>query len=186
MPTFSEAEILQRATSVTQTLRKSATAVLTEEASVRHVGEFDVFLSHSSSEDAALILGVKKALLEHHLSVYVDQFDDPQLTPADVTWETADILRKRMRQSKCLLFLHSEKTKASKWMPWELGYFDGLREKVAIIPVTKVNQNAFRGQEYLGLYPYVDAASSTTSDRIHLWINYPKGSSELFSNWLKK
>jgi hypothetical protein len=39
-------------------------------------------------------------------------------------------------------------------MPWELGYFDGLRNgKVGIFPLIESPGTAFLGQEYLGLYP---------------------------------
>ncbi len=39
-------------------------------------------------------------------------------------------------------------------MPWELGYFDGLkRGRVGIFPIVANAGDAFQGQEYLGLYP---------------------------------
>jgi hypothetical protein len=61
-----------------------------------------------------------------------------------------------MRQSKTLLYLASEAASSSKWMPWELGYFDGLRSGgVAIMPLLDNETDSFAGQEYLGLYPKV-------------------------------
>jgi hypothetical protein len=41
-------------------------------------------------------------------------------------------------------------------MPWELGYFDGLRGAVSVLPVAKNENEGFKGQEFLGLYPYID------------------------------
>ncbi len=39
-------------------------------------------------------------------------------------------------------------------MPWELGYFDGLRRgHVGILPIVQSPSAGFNGQEYLGLYP---------------------------------
>jgi hypothetical protein len=42
-------------------------------------------------------------------------------------------------------------------MPWELGYYDGFRPGyVAILPLVQTAGGSFSGQEYLGLYPYME------------------------------
>lgn len=62
-----------------------------------------------------------------------------------------------MKQSESLFFATSTSSPDSKWMPWELGYFDGLRQgRIAIVPLVATEGAAFRGQEYLGLYPKVE------------------------------
>ena len=63
----------------------------------------------------------------------------------------------RMDNSKCLFFAFSENTEASKWMPWECGYFDGKVGRVAICPIIKGHNpiDEYQGQEFLGLYPYI-------------------------------
>lgn len=116
---------------------------------------FDVFLSHSIA-DAEIVLGIKQLLEESELKVYVDWVEDAQLDRRAVTKETAAVLRQRMRQSKSLIYLSSDNSSSSKWMPWELGYFDGFKpDGVAIMPVLDSPTDAFKGQEYLGLYPIV-------------------------------
>lgn len=116
---------------------------------------FDVFLSHSIA-DAEIVLGIKQLLEESGLKVYVDWVEDAQLDRRAVTKETAALLRQRMRQSKSLIYLSSDNSSSSKWMPWELGYFDGfMPDGVAIMPVLDSQTDTFRGQEYLGLYPIV-------------------------------
>lgn len=123
---------------------------------------FDVFLSHSIA-DAEIVLGIKQLLEESGLKVYVDWVEDAQLDRRAVTKESAAVLRQRMRQSKSLIYLSSENSSSSKWMPWELGYFDGFKpDGVAIMPVLDSPTDAFRGQEYLGLYPIVQ--KNTYSD----------------------
>lgn len=123
---------------------------------------FDVFLSHSIA-DAEIVLGIKQLLEESGLKVYVDWVEDAQLDRRAVTKESAAVLRQRMRQSKSLIYLSSENSSSSKWMPWELGYFDGFKpDGVAIIPVLDSPTDAFKGQEYLGLYPIVQ--KNTYSD----------------------
>lgn len=62
-----------------------------------------------------------------------------------------------MRASDSMFFATSESSPNSKWMPWELGYFDGLRHgRVAVLPLLGPQSSGFRGQEYLGLYPVVE------------------------------
>lgn len=129
-------------------LKESVTAATAADA-------FDVFLSHSIA-DSEIVLGIKQLLEENGLKVYVDWVEDVQLDRGAITKETAAVLRQRMRQSKSLIYLWSDNSGSSKWMPWELGYFDGFKpDGVAIMPVLDSPTDAFKGQEYLGLYPIV-------------------------------
>ena len=88
------------------------------------VRQYDVFLSHAV-KDAKIVLGVKNWLEENGKKVYVDWIDDKQLDRSRVTSRTAETLRLRMRQSLSLLYIATDSSSQSKWMPWELGYFDG-------------------------------------------------------------
>ena len=55
-------------------------------------------------------------------------------------------------------------------MPWECGYFDGIKEKVAILPIKKYSyNNDYNGQEYLGLYPYC-LKQDNTLGQSRLWV----------------
>ena len=117
---------------------------------------FDVFLSHSFRDDE-LIFGIAKILEKMGQKVYIDWVVDKQLSRDSVTKETAETLRNRMKQSSKLLHLATDNASSSKWMPWELGYFDGLKPgKVAILPLVDFVDSSFQGQEYLGLYPALD------------------------------
>jgi hypothetical protein len=133
----------------TQILREAIRASSTVET-------FDVFLSHSS-EDSEIVLGVREILFDLGLVVYVDWIDDPQLDRGNVTAENADMLRRRMRSSKSLIFLTTKNSVSSRWMPWELGYFDGLRTGfIGLLPIVDYSGASFSGQEYLALYPLVE------------------------------
>lgn len=109
------------------------------------------------AKDADVIYGVKRLLENRRLTVYVDWIDDPQLDRSRVTRATAALLRNRMRQSKSFIFATSKSSPDSKWMPWELGYFDGFRPgHIAVLPLVQTQGESFIGQEYLGLYPSVE------------------------------
>lgn len=133
----------------------SATDIITEG---RQIGDsvktYDIFLSHSSN-DNELIAGLKLLLQDMDYSIYVD-WNDSALNPNHVTPKTADVLRKRMAQCRSLIYAFSENASNSKWMPWELGYFDALRtSRVAVLPIRQDAYKAYSGSEYVGLYYHV-------------------------------
>ena len=63
--------------------------------------EFDIFLSHSFL-DKKIIYGIYLELTKLGYSVYIDWLKDPELNRTKVTSETADKIRERLFQSKCL------------------------------------------------------------------------------------
>lgn len=122
---------------------------------------YDVFLSHSYLD--SLEIRTLKALIEEKgLTVYVDWIEDYELDRERVTKETAELIRHRMKNCSSLFYAFSENSTKSKWMPWELGYFDGFKGKVAVIPVKETPQSTdnYKGVEFVGLYPYVSITSN--------------------------
>lgn len=143
-------------TKIQKSVTRDSRRILREEVrAATNQDRFDIFLSHAS-KDGDLILGVKSLLENFGFKVYVDWVDDPQLDRSKVNKETAGLLRRRMRQSTSLVWAATEAASDSKWMPWELGYFDGFRpNQVAILPLVDNASDAFKGQEYLDLYPVI-------------------------------
>lgn len=126
-------------------------------------GHFDIFLSHSS-KDAEIVLGIKTILERSGKRVYVDWVDDPALGRNDVSAATAAHIRTRMQQCSSLVYAATGAATNSKWMPWELGCFDGRKgpEAVAIMPIVQY-QGQDVGQEYLDLYPTVERGVTSYS-----------------------
>jgi hypothetical protein len=135
---------------------RTAKAVLTATMeNYKSYEEFDIFLSHST-DDSDLVLGVMILLQKQGMRVYVDWVVDRQLDRSSVDKETAAILRDRMKHSSSMMYIATENSSNSKWMPWELGFFDGHKPgRVAILPLLDSENQSFQGQEYLGLYPVV-------------------------------
>lgn len=123
---------------------------------------FDIFLSHSFL-DKFEVQGLYQELTDLGYSVYVDWIVDPHLNRDNVTKESAELVRRRLKSSKTLLLAISTNATLSKWIPWELGYIDGHTNRCAIIPVTKdrVAPKSFKGTEYLALYPFIKKLSGT-------------------------
>ena len=133
--------------------------------------EYDIFLSHSS-EDKPIVYGLALKLQDLGFRVYVDWRDD-YLDPNNVTPNTAKVLRERMQQCSCLIYAFSESATHSHWMPWELGYFDGLKNgKVAVLPITKQQfKTGFSGNEFVGLYYHVQIDKIQDTNKLALWIH---------------
>jgi hypothetical protein len=133
-------------TSAATELRKAAAAPITN--------RYDFFLSHSR-EDAAAIAGVKAMIEAEGRTVYVFWAEGDATARVDAT--TAANLRVRMNNCRALIYASSNASPDSKWMPWELGYFDGRKpNRVAIMPLPNSATSGFIGQEYLKLYPNLE------------------------------
>ncbi len=146
--------------------------------------DFDIFLSHSYL-DAAEIKVLAADMKAMGFSVYVDWIEDPSLDRSKVTKKTAELLRQRMKRCKSLFYATSPNSPNSRWMSWELGYFDGFKNRVAIVPVvddTSTTADKFTGQEYLGLYPYV--ANGLFGEKQTLWIHWDADVYVDFKSWL--
>jgi hypothetical protein len=137
----------------------AATVELAKEA--KSFGSFDVFLSHSV-RDAAAVLGLKKLLEGEGLSVYVDWIEDRDLDRSAVSPATAARLRSRMNTCKTMVYATSKSASSSRWMPWELGFFDGIHgpETVSICPIDTGDSGRYVGEEYLGLYKTLEQLQS--------------------------
>ncbi|MEE3349595.1 MAG: toll/interleukin-1 receptor domain-containing protein [Candidatus Gastranaerophilaceae bacterium] len=152
------------------------------------INSFDIFLSHSYADKD--YIGELKRILEevYGYTVYVDWITDGyKLDRNNVSKETADLIKTRMKQSNSMIFATSSNSPNSKWMPWELGYFDSFSQgKIAILPITENSNDSFEGQEYLALYPYITEEYFDKSDKKTLWINETKKEYVIFDKWLKE
>lgn len=137
------------------------------------VSEFDIFLSHRKLDEREVEY-IWNFLHEKGFTVYIDWIVDEALDRKSVSRKTADVIKKRMNQSKCLLYLFTVNSNKSKWMPWELGCFDGMNKKIAVLTYSssKTRKNTFIGQEYLQLYPVCDDDLRLESgEKLKDWIN---------------
>jgi len=149
-----------------------------------HTG-FDIFLSHSNL-DRKLVEGIYIELTNKGFSVYVDWIIDPHLDRNNVTRETAEIIRKRMKSSRKLLLAMSTNVSLSKWIPWELGFIDGNTSNCALFPVSPGSTVAtvFHRSEYLLLYPYLKKA--TIGYSADLFLTESAHSYVSVDSWIKK
>jgi hypothetical protein len=149
--------------------------------------KFDLFLSHSSL-DKELIYTLVNLFNISGYSVYVDWIFDTQLDRSQVTKKTAEVLKTRINSSSGLAYIATNNSSQSNWCRWELGYGDGkINGRCAILPVLETSSSVFRGQEYLGLYPYLQYTQISGSLKYDFWV-YDNENPEYYvilSQWLK-
>lgn len=152
-----------------RSLAKSDRTIINEALAFDADLTYDVFLSHAI-RDRTLVLGVKSRLELEDLSVYIDWIDDADLDRTEVTEKNARRLRRRLRRCRSLIYLATNNASKSKWMPWELGYFNGRNKGlIGVLPVLDDPDEAFEGQEFLGLYPVIKALN-TRAGRMRLFV----------------
>jgi hypothetical protein len=183
MPTFTDREVRSKATARGFDALNARRSLQKSFSDFSEYREYDIFLSHSS-KDAQLILGVKLAPEQLGHSVYVDWIDDPHLDRENVCTETAQTLRKRMCACRSLFYVTTENAQTSRWMPWECGYFDGNKDKVAILPITREAARTYHGQEYLGLYPYTTKEIFSKGTE-HLVVWRTANECEIYRMWVE-
>jgi hypothetical protein len=186
MTLFNSSELKQWGSLITRSYNKAADVILKESFSAyKSTSEYDIFLSHSY-KDKEVILGLKGFIESLGYSVYIDWVVDTQLDRTFVSRETAKLLKDRMKSCKCLFYAFSMNSPNSVWMPWELGLFDGIKGKAAVLPINDSGfvQNEFKGQEYLELYPYIDKGNDNTG-KMRLWICVDSIAYVTFDAWLR-
>jgi hypothetical protein len=112
------------------------------------------FLCHSH-KDEVFVLGLIAIFEEAGVDLYVDWKDHSM--PETPNEETARKIQDRIHKADIFLFLATANSKASRWCPWEIGYADSSNKGVYIIP-TSDNYGSY-GNEYLDLYPKIDAGT---------------------------
>lgn len=114
-----------------------------------------VFISHKHDDlgDLKDILGFLED--KYDVKCYIDSRDP--VMPERTSGETAQIIKKRIKQCDKFILLASNGAIASKWCNWELGFGDADKydsNSVALFPFKRSNES-YIGNEYLEIYPHI-------------------------------
>ena len=103
----------------------------------------------------------------------------------NVSEETARRIIQAMKKCRGLLHLYSPSSSVSKWCPWEVGVFSGIKDfKCANLPLTEDYNEDFKKQEYLEIYPYVEYAKVMGTNKDEFWIYDGPNKYVTLSGWL--
>ena len=130
-------------------------------------GKF-IFLSHSH-KDKDIIKPVIAFLRMSGINVYVDWLDETM--PKFTSRETAEKIQRKIKECDEFIVLLTENSKESKWVPWELGYSDGVKSlnKISILPIKRdlaTKDSDFTGVEYMHLYKVYKLEDLYTEKRL--------------------
>ncbi|MCP1551471.1 MULTISPECIES: hypothetical protein [Methylorubrum] len=150
---------------------------------------YDIFLSQTI-RDAEIVLGVYDMLTNAGYDVFCDWIEAPETDRSQVTPANAEFVRTTMGVSDTLLFLDTVNAAQSLWMCWELGWFDGRKGLVAVLPVLPEGERYYRSREFLGLYPYVELDEEGQLEVVRPVVTSPSGitlfeapNSRTFESW---
>lgn len=155
---------------IRQAAREASTHHIMIGESIMHFDadqRYDLFISHSFA-DRELVNGLYYLFNKADYKVYIDWIDDKNLSRKNVTPETARIIKNRIKASTGTAYISTSNSTNSKWCPWELGVADGMKDRVCILPVM---ESSFKGQEYLGLYPYLEYAQIQGKEKYDFWVH---------------
>ena len=149
----------------------------------QELSSYDVFISYSWNDRSYANKVVQ--LLEHcGYTVYID-YNDNLLNRSNVSEETAKRIIQAMKKCKGLLYLYSPSASVSKWCPWEVGVFSGIKDfKCANLPLTEDYNEDFKKQEYLEIYPYVEYDKTRETGKDEFWIHDGPDKYVTLSGWL--
>jgi hypothetical protein len=143
------------------------------------------FLSHSTT-DVEFLPAVITLLEDHGGQVYIDKKDET--LPPYTNRETATALRTRIVQSRRFVLFATSRSKDSRWMPWELGIADGVKDsrRVAVLPgVDTAADVTWTEREYLGIYNrVVHGDLQGHSQKVWMVLDQVKNTATELSRWL--
>lgn len=120
--------------------------------------QFDIFMSHSS-DNQKLIQTLMKELNQNGQVCYIDWVEDRnELRREYSSAETAEVIVKRIQQSKVFLYVLTEEGVASTWCAWELGVAYAIGKPIAILQLEETKHHP----EYLDMYPHFSTEQIST------------------------
>lgn len=145
--------------------------------------EDDVFISYSW-KDRTYAHKIVQLLEKSGYTVYID-YNDYRLDRDNVSKATAQCLISQMKKCKGLFHLYSPNASVSKWCPWEVGVFSGIKNfKCANLPLLDNSTDDFKKQEYLDIYPYVVYETVQNTSVYDFWVNESTNKYVKLRDWL--
>lgn len=106
--------------------------------SVQNMMQFDVFVSHSIKNRAAVKKIIDTLNQKYSLTCYCDWGVDNEFLQRDAIGEaTRKALERRLRQSRTLLLVNSAASSVSPWVDWEINFFKTLHKPMYYISLGK-------------------------------------------------
>lgn len=154
MPTFSLSDIRTRSRLAILPGKTAESSLEDAELEAVNKRSASVYLS-SQGVDAEIVYGALMTLGDFGI---ISRLSPSMPGKTDSTQIDRDHQEKRLNvMSDCrgLIYLTTTAKSESLWLPWECGFFEGRKQRIAIFPITPTNSDVYRGVNYLGMYPFI-------------------------------
>lgn len=109
---------------------------LQNDKSVQNLKSYNLFISHSS-KDKNFVQKIVEVANINGMNCYVDWTADNEFLKRSMVSEyTKEVLKARMKQSKCLLYISSSESRKSEWVSFELDYYENILRRKIFMMVT--------------------------------------------------
>ena len=128
-----------------------------ENAKEQKVKVFDYFISHSyiDSNSVQKLISYENSIGKN---IFCDWICDSDYLKRNLLCDaTLNVLKKRLEQSKCLLFVDSNNSRNSVWCKYELNYFRELGKLMYYITIEDIENGRFEIMPFLDEW-YLDSA----------------------------
>lgn len=102
---------------------------------VERMKRYNIFISHST-KDRNFLIDLVHDINKQGKNVYVDWMEDIEaLQRSKTNAKTASVIKHRIDSSDVVLCIKTEGALSSEWVPWELGYADGIGKSIFIMDI---------------------------------------------------
>lgn len=102
---------------------------------IESMKRYNIFISHST-KDRNFLIDLVHDINKQGKNVYVDWMEDIEaLQRSKTNAQTASVIKHRIDSSDVVLCIKTEGALSSEWVPWELGYADGIGKPIFIMDI---------------------------------------------------
>lgn len=102
---------------------------------VESMKRYNIFISHST-KDRNFLIDLVHDINKQGKNVYVDWMEDIEaLQRSKTNAQTASVIKHRIDSSDVVLCIKTEGALSSEWIPWELGYADGIGKSIFVMDI---------------------------------------------------
>ncbi len=115
-----------------------------DNAKEQKIKNYDYFISHSSS-DFLVVQDLIYTLNDKGKNIYCDWINDADYLKRNLVCNaTLEVIKKRLEQSKAVIFVDSLNSRRSQWVKYELNYFKSLGKIIYTIGAFDIEEKVFK------------------------------------------
>ena len=127
--------------------------------------EYDFFISHSSTDYDSIQLLIE-SLNKQGNNIYCDWINDTDYLKRHLVGQnTLNVIKKRLDQSKRMIFVVSSNSLESKWCKYELNYFNNQKKEIVFIRKEDISDGNFEYSSF-DVHPFLNSNYNDTIEEL--------------------